>query len=429
MSNNSNIFSFLNEKGVDKRLIEFLNFYSMGKRDRTRKMFTNELHYEIFKHLPLIPKGIHVSKNYVLIEFEREYERKKIWDSYRVHMYSQYLVGINSDGKLFINKVDFRILDSMYLGDVMFRNYGRVEAYFMRDEYVMHCLGYDVDLENGIVKSIPIYSDDGKPFENYRVQGDLRLSINAFEEVDKYYSHLVRIEVFDEIFRILSRIVLERVSNVLAQYNIPTEWNRNILASLIIPRHKKDDEIKSMIDEIVKLLEKEIYLSDMSNDYIIRNKYRDYTFPSVPYDICIEIDVGRGTFGFRYLPMTINVRLSNEVIDKFTDHVMKNLRFESDKRVIYFGRHKITYEGYPFQFTIATQLPLLNLDGVNDEIVMNINLRQYHMAKGKMTIEHVEHGKYEYNVERDIVVSFGSTLVHRENDSRLGYYALKNLKI
>jgi hypothetical protein len=424
MSNNTKIFLSLYQNKTNEKIIEVLREIVNGKRNRLERKFTNKCHYEMFKHIPLTPTRIIVSENYMILEYERTIMRR--WDSYKHSTY--YVIGINSDGKLFINKLDTGIPYRVWTGRLNMKNGKNVELYTTNDHAVHHILGYQADLENMMDKTIPQYNENGEICQSYRIQGDLCLIIDTDRDVYNYYLGWIKHSTYDQIERILKRTILLRISNILNSYNIVTAIGNDRIAIEAIPRYLDDYEIKGILNKIRDILYSELYISDIAPTLQIENIYRDWNSKYSGTDIYITLTMGRGSYGEPYKPIVISVDISEQTVRKFVDHVLKDLELKSDRRVIYHGRHKITYNGYPSQMTLATQLPLLNLDGVENTHVLNINIDRVYLDEGELRIDHVEHGSYTYKIAKPLLVRFQSTIVDPLNDNRLSYYALKNLK-
>jgi hypothetical protein len=378
----------------------------------------------MFKHIPLKPNSIMVSENYVILEFKRTIKRR--WDSY--DSYTYYLIGINSDGKLFINKLVNESISYRVIGELNLKNGWKTELRLTHDTAIHILLGYLIDMENSTDKTIPQHTITGETFGSYRLQGDLVLAISSDENVYNYYIGFIKRSIYDQIERILKRTILLRISNILNSYNIITTIGNNNLAIEAIPRYLDDHEIKAILNNLRDILYKELYVSDIAPTLQIENIYREWNNKYSGTDIYITLTIGRGSYGNPYKPIVISVEISEPIVGKFTDHVLKDLELKCDRRVIYHGRHKISYKGYPSQMTIATQLPLLNLDGVENTHVLNINIDRIYLDEGELRIDHVEHGSYTYKIAKPLLVRFQSTIVDPLNDNRLSYYALKNLK-
>jgi hypothetical protein len=83
----------LDKIGLKAPLAKVLYCYLRRRKNETIALFTNQVHYAIFKTLSNKPLTIYVSGNYVVLEFAGES---------RNHY---YVLGINTDGKVFINKI------------------------------------------------------------------------------------------------------------------------------------------------------------------------------------------------------------------------------------------------------------------------------------------------------------------------------------
>jgi hypothetical protein len=356
-----------------------------------------------------------------------EYERlvRRRWDSYKSNTY--YVIGINSDGKLFINKINTHIPGKLWIGELKLKNGRTCGLYTARDDDVYIALGYVMDLENSKDKTIPQIDMDGKTIRSYRVQGDLVLMISSYEDVYNDYIGFIKHSIYDQIERILKRTILLRISNILNSYNIATAIGNDRIAIEAIPRYLDDYEIKAILNKLRDTLYSELYVSDIAPTLQIENIYRDWNNKYSGTDIYITLTIGRGSFGSPYKPIVISIEISEQIVRKFIDHALKDLELKVDRRVIYHGRHKITYNGYPSQMTLATQLPLLNLDGVENTYVINVNIDRIYLNEGELRIDHVEHGSYTYKIAKPLLVRFESTNVDRLNDNRLSYYALKTL--
>jgi hypothetical protein len=238
----------------------------------------------------------------------------------------------------------------------------------------------------------------------------------------------IRHSAYDQIERILKRTILLRISNILNGCNIATAIENDRIAIEAIPRYLDDYEIKGILNKIRDILYKELYVSDIAPTLQIENIYGEWNNKYSGTDIYITLTMGRGSYGNPYKPIVISIEISEQIVRKFIDHALKDLELKCDRRVIYHGRHKISYKGYPSQMTIATQLPLLNLDGVENTHVISVNIDRIYLDEGELRIDHVEHGSYTYKIAKPLLVRFQSTIVDPLNDNRLSYYALKNLK-
>jgi hypothetical protein len=433
MSNNPSIFLDLEKHNVDRRLIEFLKVYSRDKKEFLKHRFTSEVHYKVFQHVPYYLDHVIVSGNYVVLCFYKCWKIEKRYLEREITLRSNYVIGINSDGKLFINKIDTSPYEETQIGFLKFKDGESVPVYFTEDYHVYNVLGYEYDLETTGLKTIPVYANEDDIYRNYRVQGDLVMTIESINKSYDDYIFAVKRNINDQVFSVLQRVILERIANILNYYGFTVEVRGNSIFFECLSRRLGYEEVNKHIDKICKLLSKELYVKDIAEKLRVQNLYGYGSMYSYGYredwEICIDVGKGRGVFGNQYEPIEIDVHIANSVIEKFLDYIVKDLDVSKDDRVVYHGRHKIKYYGYPSRFTIVSRLPLLDLDGIDNTFVFNVNLSLFYVSEGSLEIEHLEHGTMKYNVMDDMLVSFNTTRIHRDNDVRFNHYALKTLKV
>jgi hypothetical protein len=433
MSNNPSIFLDLEKHNVDKRLIEFLLNYSRDKKEFLKHKFTSEIHYKVFQHVPYYLDHVIVSRSYIVMCFYREWKIKSYWNDRTVRLRSNYVIGINTDGKLFINKIDVSPYENTQIGFLKFKDDRSVPVYLTEDCFVQNALGFEYDLENSSVKAIPVYLNDKDIIRNYRVQGDLVLTVESVEKPYEDYISSVKHSIREQTHGILTRIILERIADILNSYGFTVETRGNSIFFECLSRRLGYEEVNKRIDKICRLLNKELYVKDIAEKLRVHNLYGHGSMYSYGYsedwEICIDVSKARGTFGNQYDPIEIDVHIASDIVNKFLDYVVKDLDVSKDDRVVYHGRHKIKYYGYPSRFTIISKLPLLDLNGSDNTFVFNVNIPLFYVSEGSLEIEHLEHGVMKYKVLRDMTVSFDSTSVHRDNDARFNHYALETLKV
>jgi hypothetical protein len=433
MSNNSPIFFDLEKHNVDKRLLEFLMVYSRDKKEFLKHKFTSEIHYRVFRHLPYYLDHIVVSENYVVLCFYREWKIKGYWNERTIRFNSYYVIGINSDGKLFVNKINTSPYEDKLLGYLKLKNGKEIPVYFSNNAFVYNVLGFEYDLENSSVKTIPVYLNGNDIIRNYRVQGDLVLTVESVEKPYEDYISSVKHSIREQTHGIITRIILERIADILNSYGFSVETRGNSIFFECLSRRLGYEEVNKRIDKICRLLNKELYVKDIAEKVRVQNLYGHGSMYSYGYredwEICIDVSRGRGIFGNQYENIEIDVHIASDIVNKFLDYIVKDLDVSKDDRVVYHGRHKIKYYGYPSRFTIISKLPLLDINGSENTFVFNVNIPIFYVSEGTLEIEHLEHGVMKYKVLRDMTVSFDSTRVHRDNDARFNHYALETLKV
>jgi hypothetical protein len=433
MSNNSPIFLDLEKHDVDKRLIEFLMNYSRDKKQILRHKFTSELHYRVFQHIPYYLDRVVVSRSYVVLCFHKTWKIEKRYIEREMTLRSYYIIGVNSDGKLFINKLDASPYEGVEIGCLKLKNGKDVTVYLTDDRDVYSTLGYDYDLETSSIKSIPVYMSDSDIYRDYRIQGDLVMTVESINKPYNDYINAVKRSIDNQVNGTLIRIILERIANILNYYGFTVDINGNSIAFECLSRSLGYEKTKGAIDKICKLIYKELYVKDIAEKLRVENLYgygSTYSYGHREgWEITVDVFKGRGIFGNQYEPIQLNVYIASNVIEKFLDYIVKDLDVSKDYRTIYYGRHKIKYYGYPSRFTIISKLPLLDIDGMDNTFVFNVNLPVFYISEGLLEIEHLEHGIMKYNVMKDMLVSFRSTRVHSDNDARFNHYALETLKV
>jgi len=399
---------------VKEILANFVYRYIAKGKKACRGLFTNSVHYTIFSNLPRYPYEIYVSRSYVALGY-----RFRIG---RTDGASLYLIGVNSDRKLFINK-----LRQNYLGywnkicDLIVDNGRTIPVYLTEDEEIYLVLGYEVDLETSDDKSIPRYIDD-KRATRYRIQGDLVMEI--FSGVD-YYNGL-RDVIGNRVERILNNIVAERIFTALQEAGFSATVVDEVTSASIIlrclSRDMKYEDIKDAVDKITSYIMDAVDISDLGAKF---NPDSRWNISGSEPEVGIWVREGRGTFGDRYTPIEITVFSNNPLVSRYVDEIMMNLRMDGDWHIARFGRHMVRYHGYPRRFTIMARLPK-NLDG-EDEYIIPVETPLIYVDGGDLYVYHPEHGDARYNILESLAVRFESTQIDREFEDRLNYYALKKL--
>ena len=402
--------------GMRPILKHFLVKYLEGEKKATINLFTNAIHYNAVKSLQNVPECIYVTQNYAILVFKY------------VGRYTEsqhyYLIGINSDGKLFVNKLRlFRGCAIKTLAYYVKRIGKDAETtfpiYLTTDEYVRESLGYQVDLETLEIKLIPI-QDPADSRIAYRVQGDLVFHIRPENE---FFEMLSRV-ITDRVEEILRRIILERIQNVLADFGISSRIVRRFRREAIIfrgiPRDLSWPETQYYLNKIFGIIKKKLDHKDIADNITQANEFE---INDENDEIGIDILTDRAGFQERFEPIIINVFFSRKVLQKFVSNIMNNLRLEPQEHIISLGRHLIRYYGYPSRFTISVKLPR-DVNG-NEDYLIPINLDLIHVVKGKVYLFHHEHGGEEIIMRENVTVLITHTEIDEDFENRLNYIALK----
>jgi hypothetical protein len=416
-------FEYVTRKmGLNAKLANFVvRYFEIGKK-ALKKMFTNSIHYAIFSHLPNSPSAICFSDNYVIFVYQ-------IGEGYGV-----YLFGINSDGKIFVNKLPNNVIaenlsNMQKIAQLLAPNDKQINIHRLEDEDVYKMLGYQIDLEKMPEKVIPVYTKEEansnktmpllrRAYLDYRVQGDLIMTI---WDVNDYHEGL-RGEIRARIERILTNIALERIFLALQDASIGASFGDNSLTITGISRDLSRVEINEMLEKLAEYILASVDFSDIGARIYI-NVLDDFSSRQDQETPRLEIWImqDRGIFGSRYIPIRIDVRPNMPLVAKYTDEVIKGLKLEKEWRIARMGRHLVRYYGYPNRFTISARL-------INDnEYLIPIELRTHYISEGEIYFLHPEHNQIKVKVLEDVSARFRSTNVDQEFENRLNYYALKQL--
>lgn len=403
------------KNGLNELLADFVFKYINGGKNSVKRMFTNNLHFEVFKHLPNKPNEIHFSNNYLVFVY--------VFRIGREVGYGLYIFGINSDKKIFINKLRQHNIPSYNkVCELMVYENGtttkRIPIYKNTDEEFYQVLGYQIDLESSEIKVIPIYKDNETPaeaFPFYRIQGDLVLELFEPEE---YYQGIATI-VRANIRRILINTILQRIMSVLEDIGISSEIVVDELVFRGLSRQMRTAEIDHILNCLSEYIVDNVDLSDIGAEFEID---RLWDISEDKPKVGLRVREGRGEFGVRYKPIEIEIQPNMTLQLKYVNEVMQNLRLEKEWRIMRIGRHLVRYYGYPNRFTIVTKI--IN----NDEYVIPIEIPTIYISKGELYVYHPEHKQIAIKVEKDIAARFRSVEVDDEFDDRLNYYALRQLQ-
>jgi len=403
---------------INNRLAILLYHYLRRQKSKVIKLFTNRVHYEIFKQLWNKPLAIYVSRNYIVLHFQ---------GNSRSHF---YVIGINTDKRLFINKIrDFdnygaRII-CKYHDDFDKENDYNIPIYLVRDNDIFRAMGFEEDIENSEDKTIPKYrkdSDKEQMIRSYRIQGDLIFDVST---EDVFFGNIRQL-VIEQVDQILNRIILLRIQNVLADIGISSQiirrFNREALMFRAFPRDTSLEEEEYYLENLIEILKRKLNISDIAE----RIKFAIGFDPdTIGYDVGISFFNDRAEFGQRFKPTIIRALISWETLHKFADKIMSQLKLEPQDNIISRGRHLIRYHGYPSRFTILAKLPGAN--GVEEEYIIPINLDLLHIMKGKMYLYHPEHGSMAIDVGQNLAAEIHNVWLDDDFEERMNYYALKLL--
>ena len=413
-----NLTDTLREMDLNPILCKLLYHYLRREKSKAIGLFTNQIHYTLFKQLANVPTAIYVSQNYVVLQFN-------IYD--RPHF---YVIGINTDDKLFVNKIrNFDRLGAKFICEYHHKDEDEDECvipiYLVSDQNIYQGMGFDYDVERSSDKTIPKYykyNDEERMMSSYRIQGDLVLRV--FDE--SVFFGTVKQLIAEQVEQILTRVILQRIQMILSDLGISsqitTRFRRECVMFRAFPREKSFDEIRYYFENLIAMLNRKLYIKDIAESikFIIA-----FDSDAIGYDIAVNIFEERAESGQRFETTVIRVSISREIINKFVDKIMSGITLDQQDNIISRGRHLIRYYGYPSRFTILAKLP--NSAGGEEEYIIPINMNVLHIAKGKMYLYHPEHKAAEINIMQNIAAEITNVQLDDGFEERMNYIAIKSL--
>lgn len=394
-------------------LREFLYTYLNGNLPATKKLFSNKIYYHYFESVNtrsrVFLKGIYISTNYIFLDFINDFG-VDYYDEY-------YVIGINSDGKLFINPINSSPHSKKVAG--IFKNY--IDDYYttediyifsVSDEAIYKAMGYDYDAE-GKINEIPHDQNIFKKNQHkkhlheesgygYRIQGDVILEItklfNSNDEMINDYKRSIKNHLTESIHNFLSLIVMKRIQEILSAYYIHTEYiNDRTLRIACSLRNYNEVQYNNITRIIARILYNNLDVSDITKIMIIkynkRMKIKYNKIDDAQFDSTITISLSRDSDGIE-----IFTQLSEKVISNYIDKIFNELNptdLITDEH-IKIGRHNITFKSLRRNITVRTKL---DINDENNEIIIPIRLDEYWILPGKLKITHMEHGIHEYTIK------------------------------
>jgi len=394
----STLHLFFDGVGLAEPLARFVALAIAGRKKETEGMFTNDLHYEVFKHLKRRPDEVILAPSYVALIYRYRFRNREAK--------SVYFVGINSDGKLFINRVRWEPLALSDLGGCM-----GVKVSLSSDDKFREVMMFDYDAEGERIKSIPVPGQRGSA--RYRVQGDLLLIVRPIESAHNEYFKLVKERLFWFIFRELRNVLIDRTSLLLASHGISTirlqRRSGDELLLEAIPRRLCFIKRAIMVERLSGLIRDELYCDDID----------EITISNIN-----PVDEPRN---FRYAVYSIAPTPRSGSVMEIVDKVISELNPRAERRTIYFGRHKIVVSAYPLRLVATVNLPASDPEVGREPRIFTFVAPALYVEPCEIEVSHPEHGTVKYDIVEPVEMSFANVEVHPDFVSRLSYYALKRL--
>jgi hypothetical protein len=414
---------------------------------KRRTLFASPLHYEYFRKYvapkvklsaKLQRRGTYVVREYVhenklTIAVSDSYLVIRVWvETFRVRSGGMkeywgstthsYVLGVDSNCKIFVNKIPEIRAPTAFLGRRPTLLFDRVSVYAVDDEDVEAGLGFRGSVD-GLSKAVVV--NEGE----YRVQGEVVL--DAFT-CDDYVESIAR-SFRDEVRRLVQLLLADRVFKILMDLSFSprlTTSNNNIVIE--VPRCMTDgmrsDEALDKMGEAVrraledtgmKLLGVGRAVYEYESDLFGRFNLIYYTNlerGSRYWNACIEID----------LPSSEGA--TPPIVEKIYDDLKAQLKaLMAERRDFKFalGRHVIRVKrglSCRVGYTPSEELQPLYLGNITLD---NRWWRAFYVdEKSEVEVYHEEHGEIKMRFARPFIISFRTTFIDDEYNDECNRIAL-----
>jgi len=403
-----------------------------------RNDFTSEAHYLYYKRyispkissvgkirrLPnpgyydkmLTKLSVGISESYVLLEF-LNYE---IYEDGEMR-YSKsvtYLLGKNGgDGKVFVNKVDFRIASPIVIGRLeQFRLAsdvidGIVRVYKVSDSDIRNALGFNYD-SDGEGSEVVIASEG-----SYRVQGEIILIAREIESEGRFRDYL-RDSLRGDIFRYAEYLFRDHLIMILRNmgFNVDTMPNMNHLL-----HRGSEHQVVALLLGLKRALSLESKVSINENALNIESPWFG--------KVVVRVKTIGATYGDPY--MTVYTSIYLEECGKLCSEIYMDL----DRQVRLLKREDYEYVIGDHLVKIRNALTsrIVYTPPIKPMVLDSMNLwtsgdRFYVDQKSEITIAHQEHGVTKVRFARPFTIIITTTAVSPEFPIEMNRIALEILK-
>jgi len=392
-----------------------------------------------FKHLLTIS----LCEKYLVIDFivdvYRKYEDEDD-DHYRFHDRHEhvYLLGFNSDSKLFVNEIPNASIPFRYEDNKVFLSKG-VELRIINYNEMINGLGFDYDVAD---RESVIINREGR----YRVQGEIVLRVDReLNNVNEFYQMLVdRSQIVNYVETYIANYIAMALMDLGFSINYDKSIRlRNVVRSNIIDHKDKLMKIlerlgDSVVNELRKYMEISavIYVEDVSEysdvyamDYTITSNIGffhlrisfDYFKPRPFQPNYSDIIVTVGIYSPREYEYCIMCKeIENELIETLRNTPRQNIKMLSGNHLI---ELKNVYSGsITFRPSRRLEIELIRLP----TIVYGIG---YYYVDNESEIEiiHKEHGVTKIRFEKPFLVNFTTTMVLHDYIDKSNRIVLENI--
>jgi hypothetical protein len=420
--------------------------YVKPRLQRIGKAFAARTWSERYKYLYIDVAELYFSKNYLLTIFKRYRYMLDLnhtdYGSYKLKLTEDgdrrdaYLIGFNSDGKLFVNKSHVWAVD---LRDKRVKSYDHRDDYLLviaevDDSLIHEFLGYGID--GGDSEKIAV-SGDG----TYRVQGEVLMHARGVEA--KSIGDIIGVDypvgiVHDAIVDYLNRFVANELMIELTNIGFSVDYARRMRSggasihhAVVIPNVLTDGrDSNAAIEAVVSRLKDRMKGYEVEYDRLRRIMRIKNGF------INAEISIGTAEIGeeskYRSIVFEPHVDTVTSKAYQIVFHELKEVlnRAQRQNYTVVLGNHVITVKNaisFNVEFT-PSEKPVLPI--ISDWAV-RFNLGFYYVDNiSSVEIQHSEHGKVNIEFNGRFLIEFKTTNVdnnHRYEMNRAVLFALTNL--
>jgi hypothetical protein len=456
-----NIFNSIDSKEkLDQQLVELRNipsdmFTSYEHFQYYRRYITPKLKLvgreyqwrtalvrnKVYKFRHLLTIGL--CEKYLVLDFivdvYRKYEDEDD-DHYRFSDRHEhiYLLGFNSDNKLFVNEIPNSSLPFRYIDNKVFLSKG-IELRIIDYNDMVNGLGFDFDVADK--ENIEI-----DRVGRYRVQGEIVLRVDReLNDVNEFYHMLVD---RSQIVSYVETYIANYVNLALIELGFSIEPNRsitlrNVLSSKIIEKPDKIMDIlrklgDSLIDELRKYIEIDAVVISEEKDYDSDIYFVEYSIASniglfhlrvsfnyfkprpfeIPYsDVIVSVSIDT-LHEYDYCSLCKDIE--NELIETLRNTPRQNIKMLSGNHLI---ELRNVYSGnITFRPSKRLEIELIRLP----TIVHGIGY-YYVDRESEIEIVHREHGVTRIKFEKPFLINFSTTIVLVNYPDKLNRIVLQNM--
>jgi hypothetical protein len=429
------ILSLKREHFTDVKHYMMFEKYVKPKLKLIGKAYAKRMFLSRYRYLYYYTCEIVVTRSYIVFKFVRYRYRLGFSDNgYGYYMNTvdfsgehidTYLLGFNSDGKLFVNKIPLSVIDyrsSDIEGYDIYHSYG-VIVVRAKDSLVHQALGYNHDC-NDSEKIVVVNSGA------YRVQGEIVL--NALKVDYSDISDAIGVEtpvgiVHNEIYDYIQRYVANDIMVALVNLGFNVEYVRSLNANGITYRHSIviPNVVSSRISNIEARFYRELIMKGLwrtLKDYamLFNRENNTLVIANELITAIIDVDIVRTENDGRYssivvAPLRIDVeksKLFNMLFNELKE-AMRNIKRQN--YTVALGNHIINIKNavalnVEYTPSIRPKIPMLS------DWTIRFNLGYYYVDnQSSVEIQHHEHGRVEIEFNGQYLIEFRTTNVDSDH--------------